>query len=372
MMKNVLGIVTFDDVSVKVPGLEDYRPIPALSFLGRYRLIDFVVSNFSNSGIKNIQVYVKNKPRSVIEHLGTGRQYNINSKHGKLRILTGEGPIQSEIYNHDVTAFLQNMKHIENDPADMVVVAPSHMVYTVDFRDVMKAHLESKADVTVLYRAVDNANTAFIGADSLTLDASKHVVDIEPNRGKFKNRHISLSAYVMSKELFIALVHLADNLSSFYTLRDVIQEQIKELTMVGYPVSGYVACINSLQAYHQSNLELLDVKTAHSLFKPNLPVHTHTNDSCPARYTHGADVQQAYIANECTIEGSVHNSVLGRGVIVKKGAVIENSVILAGTVIGENVKVKYCVIDKDAQILKNKTLAGDETNLLYVKRNDRV
>ena len=85
-MKNVLGIISYDDSSVHVSGLDEFRPIPSLSFLGRYRLIDFAMSNFTNSGIKDIQVFVKNKPRSVIEHLGSGRQYNINSKHGRLRI----------------------------------------------------------------------------------------------------------------------------------------------------------------------------------------------------------------------------------------------------------------------------------------------
>lgn len=371
-MKNVLGIITFDDASVKVSGLDSYRPIPSLSFLGRYRLIDFVMSNFTNSGVKNIQVYVKNKPRSVIEHLGTGRQYNINSKHGKLRILTGEKPIQSELYNHDVTAFLQNMQFIESDKADTVVVAPSHMIYTVDFGDVLKNHLETKADVTVLYKTVDNANASYIGADTLSLDAQKRVTDIEINRGKFKNRHISLSAYVMSKELFIALVHLSDNLSSLYTLKDVIQEQIKGLNMVGFPISGYVACINSLKDYHAANLELLDTSNSSRLFKRDWPIHTRTNDSCPTHYTDSASVRNAVCANGCYIEGTVRNSVIGRGVVIKPGAVIENSIILAGTVVGENVHVKNAVVDKDVQLLRTKEIVGDENNVLYVKRNDRV
>lgn len=371
-MKNVLGIIAFDDASVEVSGLDDYRPVPSLSFLGRYRLIDFVLSNYTNSGIKNIQVYVKNKPRSVIEHLGSGRQYNINSKHGKLRILTGEGPIQSESYNHDVTAYLQNMQYIENEKVDWVIVAPSHMIYTVDFNDVVKAHEESKADVTVLYKTVDNANVAFMGADTLALDAKKHVTDIEKNRGKFKNRHISLSAYVMSKDLFIALVHLANNLSSFYTLKDVLQEQIKGLNMMGYPIHGYVACINSLNDYYQANLELIDVAHASRLFKRDWPIHTRTNDSCPTHYNDGASVRNAIVANGCFIEGTVKNSVIGRGVVIKPGALIENSIILAGTIVGENVHVKNAVVDKDAHLNKRKEIVGDASNVLYVKRNDRV
>ena len=147
-MINVLGIINYDDASVHVAGLENYRPIPSLSFLARYRLIDFALSNMTNSGIKRIQVYVKHKPRSIIEHLGSGRQYNINSKHGKLRILTGEETIQSEAYNHDITAFLQNMRFIEDANQEYVMIIPSHMIYTVDFKEVFKQHIDTKADAT--------------------------------------------------------------------------------------------------------------------------------------------------------------------------------------------------------------------------------
>lgn len=370
-MKNVLGIISYDDSSVHVSGLDEFRPIPSLSFLGRYRLIDFAMSNFTNSGIKDIQVFVKNKPRSVIEHLGSGRQYNINSKHGRLRILTGEEVVHSELYNHDVNGYLQNMLFIENHSADTVVIAPSHMIYTVNFKEVLDAHRESKADVTVLYKTVDNANERFLETDTLTLDTHKRVLDIEKNRGKYKNRHISLSAYVMSKELFIALVHLADNLSSVYSLKDVLQEQIKEIVMVGYPVHGYVACINSLNAYYESNLELLDAKVSSTLFNRNWPIHTRTNDSCPARYTKDAVVQNAMVSNGCVIEGEVINSVVGRGVMVKKGARIVNSIVLAGSVVGENIHLERVIVDKEAEISKAKHLSGTDQPM-YVKRNDRV
>ncbi len=371
-MKNVLGIISFDDASVRVAGLDEYRPIPSLSFLGRYRLIDFILSNYTNSGIKDVQVYVKNKPRSVIEHLGTGRQYNINSKHGRLRILTGESSVQSEAYNHDVTSYLQNINHIESNNAEYVVVAPSHMIYTVDFRKVFDYHHETKADVTVLYKTIDNANVSFIGSDTLILDSNKRVIDIEKNRGKFKNRHASLSAYVMSKELFMNMVHLADNLSSFYTLRDALQEQVKDLKMMGYSVDSYVACINSIQAYFDANQELLNAKLASKLFSLDWPIHTRTNDSCPTRYTKDAKVVNTMISNGCLIEGELKNSVIGRGVVVNKGVVIENSIVLAGAIISENTTIKNSIVDKEAIVDKTKELIGKTDQVMYVKRSDRI
>jgi glucose-1-phosphate adenylyltransferase len=371
-MINVLGIVNYDDASVSVAGLDSYRPVPSLSFLARYRLIDFALSNMTNSGIKRIQVYVKHKPRSIIEHLGSGRQYNINSKHGKLRILTGEDSIQSEAYNHDITAFIQNMRFIEDATQEYVMIVPSHMIYTVDFSEVYKQHLETKADVTVLYKTVNNAHESFMGVDTLKLDDKKHVLEIEKNRGKYKNRHISLAAYMMSRELFIHLIHLADNLSSLYTLRDVLQEQAPLLNMMGYQIKGYVACINSLKEYFRVNLELTDYDVAKELFQEDWPIHTRTSDSCPAQYAPSAKVNCSIVANGCFIEGTVVHSVIGRGVVIKKGALVENSIVLEGSVIGENVHLKNVVVDKSAVVSKVKELVSDESKILYVKRQDRV
>jgi glucose-1-phosphate adenylyltransferase len=374
MNQTVLGIINYDDTSIRVSGLDTFRPIPSLSFLGRYRLIDFPLSNLTNSGIKNIQVYVRSKPRSIIEHLGSGRQYNINSKQGKLRILTGEEPVQSEVYNHDITAFLQNLRFIEDAKQEFVAIMPTHIIYTVNYEEVYQAHLESKADVTVLYKTSDQAMDTFIGEDTLELDVNKRVLAMRKNRGQFKNRHISLAAYVMSKELFITLIHLANQTSSLYTLRDIIQEQCVDpnFKMIGYPIKGYAASINSIQEYARINLELTDFQTAKQLFDEKWPIYTRTNDSCPTQYTKQAKLTKSIVANGCYIEGEVHHSVIGRGVVIKPGAIIENSIVLEGSVIDEGVHLKHVVVDKQAKVSKVKTLTGTDTQVLYVKRQDRV
>ena len=374
MNQTMLGIINYDDASVKVSGLDTYRPIPSLSFLGRYRLIDFPISNLTNSGIKHIQVYVRSKPRSIIEHLGSGRQYNINSKQGKLRILTGEEPVQSEVYNHDITAFLQNLRFIEEAKHSYVAIMPSHLIYTVNFEEVFRYHQDHQADVTVLYKTSDQAMERFIGEDVLELNQDKRVLDMRKNRGQFKNRHISLAANVMSKELFITLIHLANQTSSLYTLRDILQEQVLDqaFKMIGFPVQGYAASINSLQAYTNVNLELTQYTMTQSLFKPNWPIYTRTNDSCPTQYTKKAKIAQSIVANGCFIEGTVKHSVIGRGVIIKPGAVVEDSIVLADSIIDAGVVLKHVVVDKQAVVSKIKELTGSPDQVLYVKRQDRV
>ena len=149
-MARAFGIVTSSGSHVNVGGLQQYRPIGAFSFLGRYRVIDFPISNMSNSGIDRIQVYVKNKPRSLVEHLGTGRHYNINSKRGKLNILFAETIEENNVYNTDIAAYIENLDCFDEIDSEYVILAPSYMVYTADYNTFLQSHIESGADITLM------------------------------------------------------------------------------------------------------------------------------------------------------------------------------------------------------------------------------
>ena len=174
-MSRALGIVNFAANNIWVDGLSEYRPIGAFSFLGRYRIIDFPLSNLSNSGIDQIQVYVRRKARSLAEHLGTGRHYNINSKRGKVHLLFSETEVLDDMYNTDISAFLDNMEIIERIHCPYVVIAPSYMVYTMNFDSLLQTHIDSGAEVTLLYHAVDNAKEHFLFCDTLNLNKQKGV-----------------------------------------------------------------------------------------------------------------------------------------------------------------------------------------------------
>ena len=153
-MARALGIISFSENHIWVDGLEDYRSIAAFSFLGRYRVIDFPISNMSNSGIDRIQVYIRRRPQSLVSHIGTGRHFNINSKSGYVKMMFTDSQEENDYYNTDVKAYLANLDHIENPSNNYVVIAPGYMVYTQDFDALLQTHIESEADITVLYHAV--------------------------------------------------------------------------------------------------------------------------------------------------------------------------------------------------------------------------
>lgn len=369
---NALGIINFEDSTAHVEGLEEHRPVPAISFLGRYRVIDFIFSNMTNSGIDNVHVYCKEKPRNLIEHLGNGTHYNINSKRGKLRILYGEKTFSSPVYNHDIANFMLNMQYIEHDRNPYVVVAPSYFVYSLDFSTVLDSHINSGADITMLYTSTNQAKTDFLGCDVLTMDKEKKVTAIDRNRGNTKTKNVSLEAYVMTKKLFIELVKKAAATSSLYWFKDILKDSVGELDIRGYAVRGFVACINTLESYFKVSMALRDRTVAEGLFKPGWPIYTQTNDSSPTTYKSGSSVTGSVVANGCVIEGKVENSIISRNVTISKGAVVKNCILLPGAFIGEKAKLDHVVVDKYAIIHHVKELKGTDEEPVYVNRLDRI
>lgn len=371
-MHEAFGIVNSSSRNIKVAGMQEYRPIGAFSFLGRYRVIDFPISNMSNSGIDRIQVYVNSKPRSLVEHVGTGRHYNINSKSGRLHLLFSEENSRNDIYNTDIASYLENIEYVRRLHNPYVVIAPNYMVYSIDYSSLLNAHIDSGADITLLYHAVDNAKDSFLSCNTLNLNKQHGVLSIEPNLGNAKNRNIFMDTYIMKTELFIELVYKAKSLSSMFTLADIVNEECGELDIRGVAHRGYFASITDFKSYYDANMALIDYKTAQTLFHEDWPIYTRTNDSCPTHYFDTADINNSIVSNGCMIHGTIENSIIGRGCIIKKGAVIRNSIVLGGCVIGENVHIENQVVDKQAKVLRGKEIVSPEGQPGYVKRGDTL
>lgn len=371
-MYKAFGIVNSSSKNIRVEGLEDYRPIGAFSFLGRYRVIDFPISNLSNSDIDRIQIYVQEKPRTLVSHIGTGRHYNINSKSGRLQILFSDTAKRNDIYNTDIAAYYENLECIEAMHHEYVVITPDYMVYSADFSTLIEQHIDSGADITLLYHSVDNAKEAYLNCNILNLKKQRGVLSIEPNHGNAKNRNIFMDTYIMKKDLLVDLIKKARATSSAFTLTDIINELHNDLDVRGISHRGFFASITDFQSYYDANMDLINIKTAQTLFDSEWPIYTRTNDSCPTHYYGTAEIRNSVVSNGCQVEGTIENSILGRGCIIHKGAVIKNSVVLAGAEIGEGVHVENQVVDKLAKILHVKEVVSDPALPGYIKRGDII
>ena len=359
IMARALGIISFSENHIWVDGLEDYRSIAAFSFLGRYRVIDFPISNMSNSGIDRIQVYIRRRPQSLVGHIGTGRHFNINSKSGYVKMMFTDSQEENDYYNTDVKAYLANLEHIENTSNTHVVIAPGYMVYRQDFDALLKTHIESEADISVLYHSVDDAKESYQSCYCVNLNRQKGVESFERNNGKVKNRNIFMDTYVMKKELFVELLKEAKKTSSMYTLRMIINDKCR-------------APITDFTSYFEGTMALLYLKTAQNLFTASWPIYTRTSDSCPTQYQDTAEVKKSFMANGCMVSGTVENSVVGRDCVIKPGAVVKNCILLTNVVIGEGVHIEGQVVDKNARVTKLKEIIADPENPGYVRRGDLV
>ena len=371
-MAKAFGIITAASNRFRVEGLQEHRPVGAFSIIGRFRLIDFPISNLCNSDIDRISVCISGNPRSLVEHLGTGRSYNINSKRGMLQtIFHDEGNI-NPIYNTDIACFSEHIGMFERVKEEYVVIVPSNMVFVQDYKDLLEKHIASGADISLLYHKVEDAHEKYLACNTLTLNRQKGVEKIERNEGKKNKVDLFMDSYIMKRELFIQLCKQAAMTSSVYHLSQAVSDACGDLDVRAYQHKGYLAVITDLKSYFESNLALTNITEAKSLLAPSWPVYTKTNDSCPTRYYDGAKVSTSLISNGCKIEGTIEGSVIGRACRIGKGAVVKNCVVLSNVQIAPGVHIENQVVDKWVQIKNVKEVISDPAQPGYIRRDDII
>ena len=371
-MYNALGIIAYNDSNVYVEGLEKYRPIAAFSFIGRYRLVDFPISNMTNSGMNDIDIYVNGDPKVMFEHLGSGRQYNINSKHGHLGIVPVFPDGERAARVTDVATYYKYLYQIEHDTNDYVVIAPVNYIYKANYAEYIQQHVESGADVSILYQRIDTAKEEYINCDVLDLNTQKGINGISLNLGNKKNQVLSLQTYIMSKVKFVDLIKKAHATSAMYWFKDVINDCCEELDVRGINYRGNIYPIYDLKSYFDSNMRLLSHSHMKDFSDSNWPIYTKTNDSAPTIYMGDGCAVNSLVSNGCEISGEIKGSIIGRNVIVGKGAVIENCLILPGAEIAANAVLKNVIVDKNARIVHKKEIIGSEEAPIYINRRETV
>ena len=289
-MAKVVGYINLhSDISYK--GLTERRPVASVSFLGRYGIIDFVLSNMSNSNVDTVGILIKEKPRSLFKHLGNGNSWNFNSKSGGVSLLYNEKYANSSMYNHDINNIVENIAFLEKSKADYVVIAPAHIITTMNYADVVDAHAKSGAEITMVYQKIDNADETFVGSDFLRLKG-KQVMEIKNNKGNRKERNISLETYVINKKTLLKLISYAQKISSFFNLRDTLAYLCDERKIMAYEYKGFARCIDSYEAYYKVSMEFLDMDVSTQVFKSTWPIFTNTNDTPPTKYLKNAIVKK--------------------------------------------------------------------------------
>lgn len=368
-MAKVIGFVNLhSDIDLK--GLTERRPAASVSFLGRYGIIDFVLSNFSNSNIDNVGILIKEKPRSLLKHMSHGNAWNFNQKRGGISLLYDEKYANNNMYNHDINNIVENIAYITKNNPDYVVIAPAHIITTMNYSEVINAHRKSGARITMVYKHIKDADERFIGSDYLRVNDGV-VEDIEQNKGNGRSRDISLETYVFNTDVLLKLLKRAKEVSAFFNLRDMLAYVKDEIKINAYEYRGYADIIDSFESYYRVSTSFLNLDVSTKVFKNNWPIFTNTNDTPPTMYKEDADVNDCFVANGAIIDGTVTRCIIGREVKIGKGAIVKDSIIFTGSEIKPGAKVEYAIIDKDAIIQDYKELKGTSEEPVYVKEGDK-
>ena len=344
----------------------------SLPFGGRYRLIDFMLSSYVNAGISDVGLIVHESYQSLLDHVGSGKDWDLSRKHGGLRILPpfsyaekGGGE-----YRGDMAALAGVANYLQNIRQEYVIMGWGDMVVNLPVAEVFQQHLDSGADITILCtQELKGAprNTVYItqGPDGL-------VSDLSINPAHAANALESLETYIISKKLLLDMVDYcaAHNIHNFS--RGVLLPRLSTLKVLPYLHRGYVARFQSVADYFQHPMDLLDPAVRADLFDPDRPIRT-KDQSNPSTY-YGPDAKSIHslVADGCFIEGEVENSILSRGVIVEAGAKVSNSVLMQGTIIRAGASLSYTITDKNVQVNQDRMLMGHSTYPLAISKDSIV
>jgi glucose-1-phosphate adenylyltransferase len=331
----------------------------------------------ANSGIDNISILVRNNYHSLMDHLGSGREWDLVRKNGGLSIFPPYAEKNSKLYNGRVEAIASILDFIRYQKEKYVVISDTNVVANVDYREIIDAHIDSGADVTVVYCKEELPEGVYSNkSNDKGLYYSYHIEDgrvtkicVNPRKPGIQN--FSMNMYVLSRELLIDLIDAASVRGYVYFERDVLIPQLETLNVRGYEYKGYKARISSIKTYFDENMKLLDDNNLDALFS-RAPIYTKIRDDNPTRYINGAVAKNVMVADGCVIEGEIENSILFRGVKVAKGAKIKNCILMQDTVVEKDARLEHVITDKGVTISEGKELKGEDTYPSYVAKNHTV
>lgn len=371
-MGNVLGLVFANMHDTTLGDMTKNRTMGSVMFGGRYRLIDFPLSNMVNSGISEVGVITKYNYQSLLDHLGSAREWDLARKKGGLYILPPFGNVESTLYRGRIEALYGAMSFIKHSRAKYVILSDCDVVTNIDYKPIVAAHIESGADITAV------AHTGVYSSDDIktstvfNVDADKNVTSVLINPDISGTCTTSLNVFVMSMDFLIETVNDAMARGNVSFERNILQEKCRELKIKIYEYDNYFSKLNSPESYFKSNMALLEPENARKLFVPKRSIYTKVSDNAPVKYDLDSKVSNSLIADGCIIEGEVENSVLFRGVKVGKGAKVKNCILMQGTVVGDNAELNYLITDKNVSICENHILTSSPQYPMYVGKGASV
>lgn len=367
----VMGVVFSNIHDKNITELTANRTLASVPFGGRFRLIDFVLSNMVNSGINKVGVITKFNYQSLMDHVGSGKYWDLSRKNGGLMVLPPFGVESSQTLYSSRFEAIQNIEQfIKRSDEDYVVMSDCDNVCNFDFTEAVQYHINKCADITIVYRKKDIDTSVKKVRTAIEMDKDGRVTKVVNSDKFYGTKNIYTNMLVINRQFLLNIIENSLELGFKSFSRDVLVKGVQEFRMYAYEQTGYFASIDSLANYYKHSMELLDKGKRDALFYNNgANIYTKVRDSAPCKICADAQISNSMIADGCIIEGDVTNSILFRGVRVAKGAKISNSIVFQDSAVGENTVLNCVIADKQVKILDGRHLSGHPTHPYFIAKN---
>lgn len=364
-MASTVGVIFSSINEENVPELTKVRSMGSIPFGGRYRLVDFALSNMVNSGITTVGMITKSNYQSLMDHLGTGKYWDLARKEGGLILLPPYSDETETLYKNRLEALKGATAFLKKAKQDFVVLADSDAVYKLDYSKVIDYHIKKNADITMVYHEHKLVKSHSYMTFDVAKDGKITGIELNPVSDGVENNYIN----VMVARTSFLLRLIQDAISHGYKSfgKDILSPGVSTYKLYAYKFDGYYKNIDSLNTYFNANMDLLDKKTRMEVFGAR-DIYTKVNDSAPAKFADTASVKNSLVADGCVIEGTVENCILFRGVKIGKGTVVKNCILMTDNIIGANCTLSYVVSDKNSVIRDNRMLAGCEIQPYFINK----
>lgn len=370
----VVALIMAGGEGARLSVLSEKRAKPSVPFAGKFRIIDFPLSNCVNSGIFDVAVLTQYQPHSLNGHIGNGRPWDLDRGNGGIQLLQPyQGRNEQGWYQGTSDAVLQNLNYIRERRADIVVILSGDHIYKMDYAPMIAYHLQQRAALTVGVMHVPLDETDRFGI--MTVDAQMKVVEFtEKPKQRDKGTLANMGIYVFNTDALVAGLTALDNgVARTDFGKHVIPAMVAQDRVYAYPFEGYWVDVGTIDSYWKTSLELLDPTHSLNLYDPNWVLHTRSEERPPAKIGPQATIQQSMVCNGCTVRGTVERSVLSPGVYVSPGAIIRDSVVMTDTWVGPGAVLDKVIIDKQVVIGAGAIVGhGDDLHVPNALQPDKV
>lgn len=363
-----LGIILAGGKNERLKELTHTRALAAMPVAGSYRAIDFALSNMTNSGVSRVAVVTQYNSRSLIEHLSSSKWWDFGRKHGGLYVFTPYITRDNSLwYRGTADAIYQNLSYLKDSHEPYVIIAQGDAVSKIDYNKVLEYHIQKKADITVVCKAITDENLHRFGL--VTTDENSRIIDFEEKPLVPSGNLVSTGIYILRRRLLIELIEASALEERYDFVNDILIRHRKQKNMVAYVHEGHWRSIADLSSYYKANMEFLNKDVRDKFFKESPSILSKVEDEPPAKFNQGTKISNSLSSSGCIINGTLENSLLFRKVFIGKNTVIRNSIILNGTYIGDNCLIENCIVDSrstisDGSVFKSET---DEPKIVVNK-----